>query len=43
MPTPNSGDRAPDVRLLDARGRERMLSSYWKAKPAVAVFLRHYG
>jgi hypothetical protein len=36
-------ERAPDVTVLDGRGRRRRLSSFWKAEPAVLVFLRHYG
>jgi len=37
------GDRAPNVTVLDGSGRRRRLSSFWKDRPAVLVFLRHYG
>jgi peroxiredoxin len=43
MPKPAVGDPAPDVTALDATGREVTLSSFWRERPIVAVFLRHYG
>jgi|GEM_PF-2903623 peroxiredoxin len=43
MPKPEVGDRAPDHAVLDAGGREVMLSSFWRERPVVAAFLRHYG
>jgi len=35
--------RLADITLPDADGREIRLGSLWKSKPAVVVFLRHYG
>jgi peroxiredoxin len=43
MPNPDVGDRAPDLTLVNGRGRPRRLSSFWKQKPVVLVFLRHFG
>ena len=43
MPKAEVGERALDVRVIDARGREVILSTFWQDRPAVAVFLRHYG
>jgi peroxiredoxin len=43
MPKPELGDRAPDVRVFDAKGGQDVLSAQWASQPAVAVFLRHYG
>jgi hypothetical protein len=37
------GDLAPDVTVLDSGGRDILLSSLWAERPAVLVFLRHYG
>jgi peroxiredoxin len=37
------GDRAPDPVVFDPDGREVALSSCWRHRPAVLVFLRHYG
>jgi hypothetical protein len=35
--------RLADVVLPDAFGEEIRLGSLWESKPAVIVFLRHYG
>ena len=43
MPSPEVGDPAPDVSVVDARGEGIALSTFWTERPAVAVFLRHYG
>jgi peroxiredoxin len=43
MPRPEIGDPAPDVTVIDTRGKQVSLSAFWKDRPAVAVFLRHYG
>jgi hypothetical protein len=32
-----------DVRVKDLEGREVQLRELWRARPAVLVFLRHYG
>jgi prostamide/prostaglandin F2alpha synthase len=40
---PGVYDRAPDVSLLDMTAREATLSDYWRAEPAVVVFLRYFG
>jgi hypothetical protein len=32
-----------EIVLPDADGREIRLGSLWESKPAVIVFLRHYG
>jgi peroxiredoxin len=37
------GDPAPDVTVLDTRGQEVALSVFWRERPAVLVFLRHFG
>ncbi len=38
-----AGDAAPDVELEDISGKSVRLSSFWATKPAVIVFLRHFG
>lgn len=40
---PGVGDPAPDATLLDLDGGEVALSSLWKVRPAVLVFLRYFG
>jgi hypothetical protein len=35
--------RLADLVLPDADGKEIRLGSLWESKPAVIVFLRHYG
>lgn len=42
MPRSLSAALAPIV-LSDADGRPVRLGSLWEARPAVVVFLRHYG
>jgi hypothetical protein len=37
------GDRAPDAVVLDGAGGKVPLSSRWSERPAVLVFLRHFG
>jgi hypothetical protein len=37
------GDPAPDPVVLDAGGGEVRLSATWASRPAVLVFLRHFG
>lgn len=43
MTTLEVGDLAPDPPVFDPDGWEVSLSSYWRDRPAVLVFLRHYG
>jgi peroxiredoxin len=43
MSGPDVGDRAPDALLLDLDGREVRLSSLWRERPLVLVFLRYFG
>jgi len=40
---PQVGDPAPDLELPDTSGRKRRLSDFWQAKPALVLFLRHFG
>jgi len=40
---PQPGDPAPDASLLDAEGRRVQLSSFWKERRVVLVFLRYFG
>ncbi len=37
------GDPAPDIRLEDSSGRQSKLSKFWKRKPALLLFWRHFG
>jgi peroxiredoxin len=37
------GDSAPSFDLVDQSGRATQLSSFWKERPAVVLFWRHYG
>lgn len=37
------GDPAPEVEIEDAAGEPLALSSLWRERPALLVFLRHYG
>lgn len=37
------GDRAPEVVIEDESGAPFALSSLWRGRPALLVFLRHYG
>lgn len=40
---PQIGDAAPDLELPDASGAKRQLSEFWRGKPALVLFLRHFG
>jgi peroxiredoxin len=40
---PQSGDVAPDARLLDHTGAQVALSSFWQDRPALVLFWRHFG
>jgi hypothetical protein len=35
--------RLRDVELRDASGTARRLGTFWEERPAVLVFLRHFG
>ncbi len=37
------GDRAPDFQLRDSSGQIRSLGEFWKARPALLIFWRHFG
>jgi peroxiredoxin len=37
------GDPAPQVEIEDAAGEPLALSALWRERPALLVFLRHYG
>jgi hypothetical protein len=40
----NTADRLNSIELLEARsGETRALGSLWKDRPAVLIFLRHFG
>lgn len=38
-----AGDRAPDFQALDSTGQLRSLSEFWRDRPAVLLFWRHFG
>jgi len=40
---PQVGDPAPDAILLNSEGDPVPLSSFWRERPAVVVFLRYFG
>jgi hypothetical protein len=40
---PARADALADVVLQDANGDDVRLGSMWETRPAVLVFLRHYG
>ena len=40
---PPRADDLADIVLEDADGREVRLGTLWEERPAVLVFLRHYG
>jgi len=40
---PQVGDAAPDLELPDTSGKRRRLGEFWRAKPALVLFLRHFG
>jgi hypothetical protein len=37
------GDAAPDLLYRDGAGNERHLSELWAERPALIVWLRHFG
>jgi len=37
------GERAPDPHVLDGTGRRVPLSTFWRERPVVLAFLRHFG
>lgn len=40
---PQAGDAAPDLTLPDTSGEPRRLSDYWAHRPALVIFMRHFG
>jgi hypothetical protein len=40
---PDRADELAEIDLLDVEGESRRLGDYWRDRPAVFVFLRHYG
>lgn len=40
---PQVGEPAPDVEVLNSDGRSVALSTYWRQRPGLLAFLRHYG
>jgi peroxiredoxin len=40
---PQAGDAAPDPTLPDTSGEPRRLSEYWAHRPALVIFMRHFG
>jgi hypothetical protein len=40
---PERADDLGQIELLDSDGARRRLADYWKERPAVLVWLRHYG
>jgi len=40
---PARADELADIALQDSNGDEVRLGSLWEERPAVLVFLRHYG
>ena len=43
MSEPHVGTPAPDAAFLDAHGQTVHLSDFWRVRPTVLVFLRHFG
>lgn len=37
------GHTAPDTALTDSAGRARRLSDFWRDRPTILLFLRHFG
>jgi peroxiredoxin len=37
------GDTAPEVRLVDHDGKTIAMTSLWKSRPRVLLFVRHFG
>ena len=42
-PPVQAGDVAPDLEVKDMAGKPVRLSEYWKDKPALLIFWRHFG
>lgn len=40
---PQIGDAAPNLQLPDTTGALRNLSEFWQERPALVLFLRHFG
>ena len=40
---PQAGDTSPDPTLPDTSGEPRHLSDFWAHRPALVVFMRHFG
>jgi peroxiredoxin len=40
---PQVGDQASDFELPDSTGRLRSLSHFWRKRPALVIFWRHFG
>lgn len=40
---PQIGDAAPDISLRETSGTSRRLSEFWKVRPAIILFMRHFG
>ena len=40
---PQVGDPAPDPEVQDATGGKVRLSTFWRGRPAILAFLRHFG
>lgn len=38
-----AGEAAPEATLVDESGKAITLASFWKEKPTLVVFLRHFG
>ena len=43
MTKPGVGDPAPEAVLVGTSGRKVRLSTLWRTRPLVTVFLRHFG
>jgi peroxiredoxin len=41
--SPGIGDAAPDITLLTIDGEQAALSSFWRERPVIVVFLRQFG
>ncbi|MGH9603237.1 MAG: hypothetical protein ACRD24_12705 [Terriglobales bacterium] len=43
MATVESGSAAPDFVYATAKGESRCLSELWQGRPALVLWLRHFG
>ncbi|HUI28045.1 MAG TPA: hypothetical protein VL403_18335 [Candidatus Kryptonia bacterium] len=43
MDPPQVGQPAPDAAVFDRPGHAIRLSDFWRARPTVFIFLRHFG